>query len=263
MNDEVPQPSHNKKERRVSRSTTPLKAGNLSLIYQYLMNGFFSTSDTPITVSQHAPKEFSQNTMLSSNSNVSFHSSNTPTMKKKSDTLASEKQHTGDTRSYSLASNPVTLFFKTILQEVPLEQRVVVYTFFSIYTFFTVTSFHHIIVYFKISNSLFYAFLLALAYEFGSFSLILALIHVERIGKTVVYLILIFLNVIIAIGNSYSSYTQISSESLHAFCEFMGVEPSIGWKRVIAWLQGVTTPIFALSFAKATLNYISPVEKQK
>lgn len=152
----------------------------------------------------------------------------------------------------------VVKFFKSILEEVPAEQRIVVYTFFSIYTFFTVTSLNHIIVYFKISNNIFYSILLAVSYEFGSFSLILALINVKRIGKVTVYSILIFLNLVIAIGNSYSSYINITDEVLQKFCEFAGVSPTLGWKRVIAWIQGSTTPIFALSFAKATLNYLKP-----
>jgi len=154
-------------------------------------------------------------------------------------------------------------FLKSILREVPIEQRVVVYTFFSIYTFFTITSFNHIIVYFKISNNIFYSVLLALAYEVGSFSLILGLIHVQRIGAFTVYLILIFLNIVIAVGNSYSSFIAISDETLYKFCDFIGVEPSAFWKRVIAWVQGSTTPLFALSFAKATLNYIRPEKKDE
>ncbi len=171
-------------------------------------------------------------------------------------TQDSNTHTTEQTDSFAL-----TKFIKSIFQEVSPEQRVVVYTFFSIYTFFTITSLNHIITYFKIGNTIFYSIILAIAYEFGSFSLILALIHVERIGKLTVYSILIFLNLIIAIGNSYSVYISISDETLSRFCEFIGVDKTLTWKRVVAWVQGSTTPLFALSFAKATLNYIKPKKK--
>lgn len=131
-------------------------------------------------------------------------------------------------------------------------------TFVTLYLLVSVISTIHVIDFFKLSNPLWLAVSLALAFEVGAAASLASIITLEKMNKGIVWGLFIILTLMQAMGNTYYAYTHL--DNYQGWIELFGLvdEDMIYQKRVLSIVSGAILPIVALGFIKSLVDYIKP-----
>jgi hypothetical protein len=131
-------------------------------------------------------------------------------------------------------------------------------TFVTLYLLVSVISTIHVIDFFKLSNPLWLAVSLALAFEVGAAASLASIITLEKMNKGIVWGLFIILTLMQAMGNTYYAYTHLNN--YQGWIELFGLvdEDMIYQKRVLSIVSGAILPIVALGFIKSLVDYIKP-----
>lgn len=136
----------------------------------------------------------------------------------------------------------------------------IITTFVSLYLVVSLISTIHVIDFFKLSNPDWLAISLAIAFEIGAAASLASLIVLDRMNKTMVWVLFILLTAMQAMGNTYYAYTHL--ENFTSWVELFGLveEELIYQKRILSIISGAILPLVALGFIKSLVDYIKPQE---
>jgi hypothetical protein len=136
----------------------------------------------------------------------------------------------------------------------------IITTFVSLYLVVSLISTIHVIDFFKLSNPDWLAISLAIAFEIGAAASLASLIALDRMNKTMVWVLFILLTGMQAMGNTYYAYTHL--ENFTSWVELFGLveEELIYQKRILSIISGAILPLVALGFIKSLVDYIKPQE---
>jgi hypothetical protein len=131
-------------------------------------------------------------------------------------------------------------------------------TFVSLYLMVSVISTIHVIDFFKLSNPTWLAVSLAIAFEIGAAASLASLVAMEKMNKSLVWMLFFLLTFMQAMGNTYYAYVNI--ENFSSWSELFGLieEEVIYQKRILSVVSGAILPIVALGFIKSLVDYIKP-----
>lgn len=143
-----------------------------------------------------------------------------------------------------------------------LVRGFIITTFVSLYLVVSLISTIHVIDFFKLSNPDWLAISLAIAFEIGAAASLASLIALDRMNKTMVWVLFILLTAMQAMGNTYYAYTHL--ENFNSWVELFGLveEEPIYQKRVLSIISGAILPLVALGFIKSLVDYIKPQEEK-
>lgn len=143
-----------------------------------------------------------------------------------------------------------------------LVRGFIITTFVSLYLVVSLISTIHVIDFFKLSNPDWLAISLAIAFEIGAAASLASLIALDRMNKTMVWVLFILLTAMQAMGNTYYAYTHL--ENFNSWVELFGLveEEPIYQKRVLSIISGAILPLVALGFIKSLVDYIKPQEEE-
>ena len=121
----------------------------------------------------------------------------------------------------------------------------------------------HVIDFFKLSNPTWLAVSLAIAFEVGAAASLASLIALQKMNKSLVWMLFFLLTAMQAMGNTYYAYVNL--KDFTAWSELFGLieEEVIFQKRVLSIVSGAILPIVALGFIKSLVDYIKPEETQE
>lgn len=156
--------------------------------------------------------------------------------------------------------------WKTVKNKSKLVSRFIIGTFVSLYLMVSVISTIHVIDFFKLSNPTWLAVSLAIAFEVGAAASLASLIALDKMNKSLVWILFFLLTAMQAMGNTY--YAFVNLDDFKAWSELFGLieEEEIFQKRILSIVSGAILPIVALGFIKSLVDYIRPdaeVEKGK
>jgi hypothetical protein len=119
----------------------------------------------------------------------------------------------------------------------------------------------HVIDFFKLSNPDWLAIFLAISFEIGAAASLASLIVLEKMNKTLVWVLFLLLTAMQAMGNTY--YAFINLENFEAWSQLFGLEEEelIFQKRILSLISGAILPLVALGFIKSLVDYLKPSEK--
>lgn len=131
----------------------------------------------------------------------------------------------------------------------------------------------HVISMFELSNNYTLSFTLAMTFELGCLAALAGLVALDKINKSVVWLIFILLTVFQMVGNTYFAYDTTTTKMvvegnlIKNFSELFGfvnenTEDVIFIKRMIAVLTGGVLPVISLSFLHLLMSYVGKLEKK-
>lgn len=131
-------------------------------------------------------------------------------------------------------------------------------TFVSLYLMVSVISTIHVIDFFKLSNPTWLAVSLAIAFEVGAAASLASIVAMEKMNKSLVWMLFFLLTFMQAMGNTYYAYVNI--ENFSSWSELFGLmeEEVIYQKRILSVVSGAILPIVALGFIKSLVDYIKP-----
>ncbi len=143
-----------------------------------------------------------------------------------------------------------------------LVSRFIIGTFVSLYLMVSVISTIHVIDFFKLSNPTWLAVSLAIAFEVGAAASLASLIALNKMNKTLVWILFFLLTAMQAMGNTY--YAFVNLEDYKAWSELFGLieEEEIFQKRILSIVSGAILPIVALGFIKSLVDYIRPESEE-
>jgi hypothetical protein len=142
------------------------------------------------------------------------------------------------------------------------KERVIQYsiigTFVSLYIIVSIISTIHVIDFFRLSNPDWLAISLAIAFEIGAAASLASLIALDKMNKTLIWVLFIILTLMQMMGNAYYAYVHL--DKYQAWVELFGLveEEPITQKRILAIISGAILPIVALGFIKSLVDYIKP-----
>ena len=134
-------------------------------------------------------------------------------------------------------------------------------TFVSLYLMVSVISTIHVIDFFKLSNPTWLAVSLAIAFEVGAAASLASLIALDKMNKSLIWMLFFLLTAMQAMGNTYYAFVHL--EDFKSWSELFGLieEDEIFQKRVLSIVSGAILPIVALGFIKSLVDYIRPEEE--
>ena len=134
----------------------------------------------------------------------------------------------------------------------------VIASFVMLYLVVSIISTIHVIDFFKLSNPKWLAISLAICFEIGAAASLASLIVLEKMNKTVVWMLFIVLTLMQAMGNMYYSYSH--ANNYDQWMELFGLieEEEIFQKRVLSFISGAILPLVSLGFIKSLVDYIKP-----
>jgi hypothetical protein len=134
-------------------------------------------------------------------------------------------------------------------------------TFVTLYLLVSIISTIHVIDFFGMSNPQWLAISLAIAFEVGAAASLASIIALDKMNKTIVWLLFIILTAMQAMGNTYYAYMHL--EDFQGWIELFGLneEELIYQKRMLSIVSGAILPIVALGFIKSLVDYIKPAEE--
>lgn len=139
-----------------------------------------------------------------------------------------------------------------------LVHRFIIGTFVSLYLLVSVISTIHVIEFFKLSNPYWLAVSLAIAFELGAAASLASLIILDKMNKTLVWMLFGTITLMQMQGNMY--YAFVHMENFQGWSELFGLieEDIIYQKRVLSAVSGAILPLVALGFIKSLVDYIKP-----
>jgi len=143
-----------------------------------------------------------------------------------------------------------------------LVSRFVISTFVVLYAIVSIISTIHVIDFFELSNPYWLAVSLAIAFEFGAAASLASLVSLDKMNKTIVWLLFFAITAMQMQGNMYYAFTN-----LHDYQSWIELFNLVEWeplaqKRVLAFVSGAILPLVALGFIKSLVDYIKPAETQ-
>jgi hypothetical protein len=142
-----------------------------------------------------------------------------------------------------------------------LIHRSIIGIFVSLYLLVSGISTIHVIEFFKLSNPSWLATSLAIAFELGAAASLASLIVLEKMNKTLVWMLFITITLIQMQGNMYHAFSNM--ENFQGWSELFGImeEEIVYQKRVLSAVSGAILPLVALGFIKSLVDYIKPEGK--
>lgn len=139
-----------------------------------------------------------------------------------------------------------------------LVHRFVIGTFVSLYLLVSTISTIHVIEFFKLSNPLWLAVSLAVAFELGAAASLASLVILDKMNRTLVWFLFALITIMQMQGNMY--YAFVNMKDFQGWSELFGLieEDLIYQKRVLSAVSGAILPLVALGFIKALVDYIKP-----
>ena len=139
-----------------------------------------------------------------------------------------------------------------------LVHKFVIGTFVSLYLLVSVISTIHVVDFFRLSNPYWLSVSLAIAFELGAAASLASLIILEKMNKTLVWILFSAITLMQMQGNMY--YAFVNMENFQGWSELFGLieEDVIYQKRVLAGVSGAILPLVALGFIKSLVDYIKP-----
>lgn len=139
-----------------------------------------------------------------------------------------------------------------------LVHRFIIGTFVSLYLLVSVISTIHVIEFFKLSNPYWLSVSLAIAFELGAAASLASLIILDKMNKTLVWMLFGTITLMQMQGNMY--YAFVHMENFQGWSELFGLieEDIIYQKRVLSAVSGAILPLVALGFIKSLVDYIKP-----
>lgn len=139
-----------------------------------------------------------------------------------------------------------------------LVHRSIIATFVSLYLLVSIISTIHVIEFFKLSNPQWLAISLAIAFELGAAASLASLVILDRMNKTLVWMLFGTITLMQMQGNMY--YAFVHMENFQGWSELFGLieEDIVYQKRVLSAVSGAILPLVALGFIKSLVDYIKP-----
>ena len=139
-----------------------------------------------------------------------------------------------------------------------LVHRFIIATFVSLYLLVSIISTIHVIEFFKLSNPQWLAVSLAIAFELGAAASLASLVILDRMNKTLVWMLFGTITLMQMQGNMY--YAFVHMEDFQGWSELFGLieEDLVYQKRVLSAVSGAILPLVALGFIKSLVDYIKP-----
>ena len=139
--------------------------------------------------------------------------------------------------------------------------RFIIGTFVSLYALVSIISTIHVIDFFELSNPYWLAVTLAIGFEFGAAASLASLVILDKMNKTLVWVLFITITLMQMQGNMYYAFTNL--EDFQSWSELFDLieEEPIFQKRVLAAVSGAILPLVALGFIKSLVDYIKPDEE--
>lgn len=139
-----------------------------------------------------------------------------------------------------------------------LVHRSIIGTFVSLYLLVSVISTIHVIEFFKLSNPEWLAISLAIAFELGAAASLASLVILEKMNKTLVWMLFGTITLMQMQGNMYYAFTHL--ENYQGWSDLFGLieEEVVYQKRVLSAVSGAILPLVALGFIKSLVDYIKP-----
>lgn len=137
-------------------------------------------------------------------------------------------------------------------------KRFVISTFVVLYSIVSIISTIHVIDFFEMSNPYWLAVSLAIAFEFGAAASLASLIALEKMNKTIVWILFFVITAMQMQGNMYYAFTNL--KDYQSWVELFNLieEDPLFQKRVLAFVSGAILPLVALGFIKSLVDYIRP-----
>jgi len=139
-----------------------------------------------------------------------------------------------------------------------LISRFIIGTFVSLYLVTSLISTIHVVDFFRLSNPEWLAISLAISFEIGAAASLASLIVLDKMNKSVVWILFIVLTLMQAMGNMYYSYNH--AHNYEQWMELFGLieEEQIYQKRVLSFISGAILPLISLGFIKSLVDYLKP-----
>jgi len=141
--------------------------------------------------------------------------------------------------------------------------RFIIGTFVSLYALVSIISTIHVIDFFELSNPYWLAVTLAIGFEFGAAASLASLVILDKMNKTLVWVLFITITLMQMQGNMYYAFTNL--EDFQSWSELFDLieEEPIFQKRVLAAVSGAILPVVALGFIKSLVDYIKPESEEE
>jgi len=141
--------------------------------------------------------------------------------------------------------------------------RFIIGTFVSLYALVSIISTIHLIDFFELSNPYWLAVTLAIGFEFGAAASLASLVILDKMNKTLVWVLFITITLMQMQGNMYYAFTNL--EDFQSWSELFDLieEEPIFQKRVLAAVSGAILPLVALGFIKSLVDYIKPESEEE
>jgi hypothetical protein len=139
-----------------------------------------------------------------------------------------------------------------------LIHRSIIATFVSLYLLVSIISTIHVVEFFRLSNPQWLAISLAIAFELGAAASLASLIILDKMNKTLVWMLFGTITLMQMQGNMY--YAFVHMENFQGWSELFGLieEDVVYQKRVLSAVSGAILPLVALGFIKSLVDYIKP-----
>jgi len=139
----------------------------------------------------------------------------------------------------------------------------VISAFTLLYVITSLISTVHVVDFFALTNPMWLAIGLAVAYEVGAAASLASIVALHKMNKTIVWALFIVLTAMQAMGNTYFAYSH--AKDYQQWIELFGLvdEEVIYQKRILGLISGAILPMVALGFIKALVDYIKPDETIK
>jgi hypothetical protein len=142
-----------------------------------------------------------------------------------------------------------------------LTHLFIIGTFVMLYLMVSVISTIHVVDFFELSNPKWLAITLAIAFEVGAAASLASIIVMDKMNKTLVWLLFIVITLMQMQGNMY--YAFVNLKDYQSWSELFALveEDPIFQKRILAAVSGAILPLVALGFIKSLVDYIKPNEE--
>jgi len=139
-----------------------------------------------------------------------------------------------------------------------LVHRFIIATFVSLYLLVSIISTIHVVEFFRLSNPPWLAISLAIAFELGAAASLASLIILDKMNKTLVWMLFGTITLMQMQGNMY--YAFVHMENFQGWSELFGLieEDVVYQKRILSAVSGAILPLVALGFVKSLVDYIKP-----
>ena len=139
----------------------------------------------------------------------------------------------------------------------------IISTFVALYAVVSLISTIHVIDFFRLSNADWLAISLAVGFEIGAAASLASLIALQKMNKSIVWVLFFTLTAMQAMGNTYYAYSHLKDFTQWSELFGLNEEELIYQKRFLSIISGAILPLVALGFIKSLVDYIKPEEEEE